>query len=145
MLSDKLKIVLASTFSLYLKTHNFHWNVEGPYFSQLHELFKTQYDEIHSSIDDIAEKIRMLDTYAPGSYERFQELSIIPSELKIPTSSNMILRLIADHEKMIDLLNETFNVAEQEKNQAIMDFLSGRLDAHAKHRWMLVATSKTGR
>lgn len=144
-LLDCLKSTLASTFVLYLKTQNYHWNCEGNHFYSYHTMFQKQYEELHDSIDEIAERIRMLDCYVPGSLERFQEMSVVQSELRIPTAMGMIKKLISDHERVIELLNLTFAAAEKYNQQQIMDFIAGRIDAHSKHRWMLLASSKTNR
>lgn len=137
-----MKVVLASAFALYLKTHNFHWNVEMENFPQYHEFFKGQYEEVWASIDDLAEQIRQLDAYAPGSMERFAALSKVTGEQDVPSPREMVLKLLHDHEVMIILLTEAFNMASQLNKQGLANFLGGRLEAHNKHRWMLRATAK---
>lgn len=141
-LAQQLKIVLASTFSLYLKTHNFHWNVEGPYFSDYHKFFGDMYNELWDSIDLTAEKIRMLDQYTPGSLTRFSELSVVEDQTKIPSAQAMIRELLADNQKVIVELNKAFHIADKADQQAIADYLTARLDAHAKHAWFLRSLSK---
>jgi len=146
MLVDSLKTLLASEYAFVIKTQLFHWNVEGPDFSQLHKFFGKIYDEVYeNSIDQTAEYIRILDDYTPGSFERFQELSVIKGQTKIPRARLMIEELLANNQQMIDLLNETFAVAEQESQQGIMDFLATRIDAHGKHGWMLKSFLKDQR
>ena len=146
MLGQDLKTLLASQYAFVIKAQYFHWNVEGPDFAQLHRFFGKIYEEVYeNSIDQTAEFIRILDDYTPGSFERFAELSIISGQTKVPRAQLMIAELLADAEKMIVLLNETFQSAEAENQQGIMDFLASRIDAMGKHRWMLRSFLKEGR
>jgi starvation-inducible DNA-binding protein len=120
--------------------------VEGPDFAQLHEFFGNLYEEVYNnSIDKTAEYIRTLDEYAPGSFERFNELSLIPGQTKIPRARLMIEELLANNNTLIELLNDCFAVAEQENNQGIANFIAERLDAQAKHGWMLKSFLKDQR
>ena len=137
MLSDNLKVLLASVNSLSIKAQNFHWNVEGDNFPQYHEFFGNFYEEVYSSVDKIAEYIRTLDSYAPGSLSRYAELTIIEDQVKIPRPNLMFAELLSDNGKMIDLLNGCFGSAEEENKQGIANFIAERLDAHEKHGWML--------
>jgi starvation-inducible DNA-binding protein len=137
MLSDNLKVLLASTNSLSIKAQNFHWNVEGDNFPQYHEFFGNFYEEVYSAVDKIAEYIRTLDSYAPGSLSRYAELTIIEDQTKIPRPNLMFAELLSDNGKMIDLLNGCFSSAEEENKQGIANFIAERLDAHEKHGWML--------
>lgn len=138
MLQDDLKTLLATEYAFVIKAQLFHWNVEGPDFAQLHDFFGAIYQEVYdNAIDKTAEYIRVLDDYTPGSFERFQELSVIKGQTRIPRARLMIEELLANNEQMIDLLNQTFTQAEQENQQGIMDFLAERIDAHGKHSWML--------
>jgi len=137
MLSDNLKVLLASTNSLSIKAQNFHWNVEGPNFPQYHEFFANFYEEVYGSVDKVAEYIRTLDSYAPGSLTRYAELTIIEDQTKIPRPNLMFAELLSDNGKMIDLLNGCFVSAEDENKQGIANFIAERLDAHEKHGWML--------
>jgi starvation-inducible DNA-binding protein len=146
MLIEDLKILLATQYAFVIKAQFFHWNVEGPDFGQLHEQFGDIYTEVYeNSIDQTAEFIRILDDYTPGSFERFQELSQIKGQLKVPRASLMIMELLADCQTLIDLLNQTFQSAESENQQGIMDFLASRIDAMGKHRWMLKSYTKQER
>jgi starvation-inducible DNA-binding protein len=146
MLTDDLKILLASQYAYVIKAQFFHWNVEGPDFSQLHKFFGKIYEEVYdNSIDPTAEFIRILDDYTPGSFERFSELSQITGQTKVPRARLMITELLADTQTLIDLLNQTFASAEAEDQQGIMDFLAGRIDAMGKHRWMLKSFLKDDR
>jgi starvation-inducible DNA-binding protein len=138
MLADSLKILLATEYAFVIKAQQFHWNVEGPDFSQLHKFFGKIYDEVYeNSIDQTAEFIRILDDYTPGSFERFGELSVIRGQTKIPRAQLMIEELLANNVQVIELLNQCFGEAEQENQQGIADFVAGRIDAHGKHGWML--------
>ena len=146
MLVDDLKICLASQYAFVIKAQFFHWNVEGSDFSQLHKFFGKIYEEVYeNSIDQTAEFIRILDDYTPGSFERFSELSVLSGQTKIPRARLMIEELYTDSETLIQLLNQTFQSAENENQQGIMDFLAGRIDAMGKHRWMLRSFLKEGR
>jgi starvation-inducible DNA-binding protein len=137
MLADDLKILLASNFAYYLKAHAFHWNVEGPDFGELHKFFQKIYEDAYSAIDNIAEYIRYLDEYAPGSFERYTELSTIAGQTKIPRARLMIEELLANTQQMIDILNTCFASAENENQQGIADFVSQRLSQHGKYYWQL--------
>jgi len=146
MLADSLKTLLATEYAFSIKAQLFHWNVEGPDFAQLHEFFGNLYEEVYgNSIDKTAEYIRTLDEYAPGSFERYNELSQIQGQTKIPRARLMIEELLADNTTLINLLNDCFAVAEQENNQGIANFIAERLDAQAKHGWMLKSFLKDQR
>lgn len=136
-LQDMVKKVLADTFAMYLKAHNYHWNVEGPLFSQYHDFFSELYTELHGAIDPIAEQIRALDVYAPGSFKRFSELSDIEDETTIPAPVDMARNLLNDNEKVLRSLNVAFKLANEFDKQGLADFLAGRIDTHSKHAWML--------
>ena len=146
MVVDELKTLLATQYAFVIKAQFFHWNVEGPDFSQLHKFFGKIYEEVYdNSIDQTAEFIRILDDYTPGSFERFQELSVISGQTRVPRARLMLEELYSDSEKMIELLNRTFDSAEAEDQQGLMDFLAGRIDAMGKHRWMLRSFLKDAR
>ena len=138
MLADDLKTLLATQYAFVIKAQYFHWNVEGSDFSQLHKFFGKIYEEVYdNSIDQTAEFIRIMDEYTPGSFERFQELSLVQGQTKIPRARLMIEELYADTQIIIDLLNQCFAAAEQENSQGVADFVAGRIDAMGKHGWML--------
>jgi starvation-inducible DNA-binding protein len=145
MLSDNLKVLLGSTFVLYTKTHGFHWNIEGSNFPQYHKFLNKMYDEIYESIDTIAEYIRTLGSYSPGSLGRMLELSIIEEQYKIPRAELMLEELLVDCEKMIQLVTELFDVATQEKAQGIANYLAELQDLYSKKAWMIRATLKKSR
>lgn len=141
-LVSKMKVVLASTFAIYLKAHNFHWNVEGPNFPQFHSFFGDLYEEYFSAVDPIAEEIRTLGAYAPGSFVRFAEDSIVKDEINIPSALSMATKLKEDNMKIIVLLKETQKIAEKENAVGLANFLQDRIDRHYKHDWMLRSITK---
>ncbi len=132
-----LSKLLADTYTLYLKTHNFHWNVEGPMFQTLHIMFMGQYTEMWNALDLIAERIRALDHYAPGTYSEFIKLSSIKESKAIPKALKMVEELIQGHEAVIKTTRSIFDAAEKAKDQTTMDVLTQRLDIHEKTSWML--------
>ena len=141
-LVEMMKKVLADTFAMYLKSHNYHWNVEGSNFPQYHEFFGNLYEELHGAVDPIAEQIRALDAYAPGSLSRFMELTDIQDEMNVPLGTDMARKLLGDNEIVMNTLNMALKLAEQFDKQGLMDFLAGRIDTHSKHAWMLRSISK---
>jgi starvation-inducible DNA-binding protein len=136
-LVDALKVVLADTFALYLKAHYFHWNIEGPNFVQYHGFLDGFYNEVWAAVDPIAEHIRTLDAYAPGSFTRFKELSSISDELAIPSAISMLTKLEADNQKVIDSLTKAYKSAEEANKIGLSNFIQDRIDIHEKHSWML--------
>ena len=145
MLSESLKKLLANSYSFVIKTQQFHWNVEGPNFPQYHEFFGNLYDEVYSSIDKTAEHIRTLDAYTPGSMERFIELSDIKGQLLIPRAELMFAELLQDNEIVLQCLNNCFELAGQEKQYGIENYLAERIEAHTKHGWMIRSILKQAR
>jgi starvation-inducible DNA-binding protein len=141
-LIQQMKVVLASSFALYLKTHNFHWNVEGPNFPQYHDFLNNLYNEIWLAVDAIAEHIRTLDAYAPGSLGRFTQLSVVDDQLNIPTAKAMLAELESDNQKLISELNKTLRLAESADKHGLANFIQDRIDIHEKHKWMLKVTGK---
>ena len=141
-LVEIMKKVLADTFALYLKAHNYHWNVEGSNFPQYHEFFGNLYEELHGAVDPIAEEIRSLDAYAPGSFTRFMEITEIEDEVTVPAGVEMARRLMTDNERVLATLNMAFKLANTMDKQGLADFLAGRIDVHNKHGWMLRSTTK---
>jgi len=141
-LQQLAKIAFASEFSFYVKAHGFHWNVEGPDFLQYHDLFGKIYEEVYSSIDDFAEKIRSLGTYVPASYTRFDMLTKVEDETQILPKDAMVKELLLDNGKMIVILRKLFQVSEAAGEHGFSDFVAGRMDAHSKHSWMLRASAK---
>ena len=136
------KIAFASEFSFYLLAHNFHWNVEGPNFLEYHDLFGKIYEEVYSSIDDFAEKIRACGGYAPASNSRFSMLTQIQDETEIMPAEQMVAELLTDSDNMCKILKMAYDVAEAEGEHGFSNFLAERMDAHRKHSWQLRATLK---
>lgn len=146
MLAENLKVLLASSYAFAIKAQNFHWNVEGPDFPQYHKFFGDLYEEVNdNAIDQAAEYIRALDGYAPASFTRFAELSFIPDQTKIPRAELMFAEIFEDNAKMIAYLNECFQIATNENQQGIANFIAERLDAHQKHQWMIRSILKKDR
>jgi starvation-inducible DNA-binding protein len=141
-LQRALKIAFASEFAFYLKAHYFHWNVEGPLFKQLHDLFGEIYEEVYGSIDDFAENIRKTGAYTPGSFQRFSLLTLIEDETQLLPAESMVLELLEDSTKMTELFQIVFRAAEELGEHGLSDFLAARMDAHQKHSWMLRSTLK---
>lgn len=137
-----LKIAFSSEFAFYLKAHNFHWNVEGPAFPQLHELFGKIYEEVYESIDTFAEEIRAAGAYTPGSFAKFSVLSLIDDEVETIPAESMLIELLEDSIKMEEMFKIVFRAAEELGLHGLSDFLASRQDAHAKHSWMLRSTLK---
>ncbi len=129
--------VLADSYSLYLKTHNFHWNVTGPMFNSLHMMFEEQYTELASAVDEIAERIRALGERAPGSYSDYQRLTSVPEETGQPDAMEMLRQLVADHETVARTAREVFPVAEAANDEPTADMLIQRMQVHEKTAWML--------
>ena len=136
-LIQQLKVILGTNFALYLKSHNYHWNVEGPDFDQYHKFLGKLYEQIFGNTDLIAEKIRMLGSYAPGSMERFIELSDIEEATTVPDAMTMLRTLSSDNERFIFHLRAGIAAADQANEPAISNFLQEILDQHQKHAWMI--------
>lgn len=142
MLVDELKVLLASNFSLYIKASQFHWNVEGPNFPQYHDFLGDFYAEVYAPIDRIAEYIRALNVYAPGSLAQFSQLSIIADQEAVLTAAAMMAELASNNLVLLNYLKEMFNTAVEENEQGIANFIAERIDAHEKHAWMLRSIMK---
>lgn len=141
-LEEKMKVVLADTFAMYLKAHMFHWNVTGPNFNDLHTFFGAIYAELWAAVDLIAEQIRALDAYAPGSFVRFGQLATVQDETSIPAAMSMVSKLKDDNDKVIASLTSAYEQAEKMKALGLANFLQDRIDIHSKHGWMLKSTMK---
>lgn len=141
-LVQQLKVVLGSTFAFYLKAHNFHWNIEGPNFPQYHSFLDGLYNEVWGAVDAIAEHIRTLDAYAPGSLGRFSQLSVVDDQINIPNAKAMLAELESDNQKIIAELSKTYRLADSANKPGLSNFLQDRIDIHTKHGWMLKATGK---
>lgn len=137
-----LKTAFASEYAFALKAQNFHWNVEGPLFVQLHGLFDTIYTEVYGSIDTFAEQLRALQVYTPASLQKFSMLTKVEDENAVPEFHGMLSELLADSERMAEIFRITFDMAEQHGDHGLSNFLADRQDAHKKHSWMLRASLK---
>ena len=142
MLAQDLKELLATQISYAIKAQFFHWNVEGSNFGQLHDFFGKIYSDAYGVVDQMAEYIRTLDEYAPGSLVRFIELSHIEDQVRIPGATLMLKELSRDNDTLVALLQKTFESATAEKNEGIANFIAERLDVHGKWGWQLKAFLK---
>jgi starvation-inducible DNA-binding protein len=136
-IADELSKVLADTYMLYLKTHNYHWNVTGELFHSLHEQFEQQYTELADAIDEIAERIRALGYRAPGTFKEFNELTSITEEQEEPEALEMVRRLAVGNEQVLRTAREALGPAKKAEDEATIDLLTERLHIHAKTAWML--------
>ena len=132
-----LSRVLADTYTLYLETHNFHWNVTGPMFQTLHLMFETQYNELALAVDLVAERIRALGFPAPGTYQQFAQLSTIKADEGVPKAQDMIRRLVEGHETVARTARDVFRAADSASDQPTCDLLTQRMQVHEKTAWML--------
>ena len=142
MLADQLKITQADAFVLYLKAHFYHWNIEGPSFPQYHDFLQNLYQDVFASVDTIAELIRTLDVYAPGTLSRFQSLTTLEESDIIPDALTMIKNIVEQNTLMLETLKKAYSMAEEEKQIGIANFLQDRIQAHEKHGWMLRSITK---
>ncbi len=136
-IAEGLSRLLGDTYSLYLKTHNFHWNVTGPMFQTLHLMFETQYTELAMAVDQIAERIRALGFPAPGTYSDFTRLSSIPETPGVPKATEMIRLLAEGQEAVVRTARSIFPSVEQVNDEPTADLLTQRMQIHEKNAWML--------
>ncbi len=136
-IASELGRLLADTYTLYLKTHNYHWNVTGPMFNTLHLMFEVQYNELWLAIDLLAERIRSLGEFAPGSYAQFAALSSIAEAEGVPSANEMLVDLVAGHEAVARTARAVFGVADGASDQPTADLITQRLQVHEKTAWML--------
>jgi starvation-inducible DNA-binding protein len=136
-IASGLSRVLSDSYTLYLKTHNFHWNVSGPMFQTLHLMFEAQYNELALAVDLVAERIRALGFPAPGTYRQFSALSVIKEEDGVPKAQDMIRKLVEGHETVARTAREVFRIAESVSDQPTCDLLTQRMQVHEKTAWML--------
>jgi starvation-inducible DNA-binding protein len=136
-IADGLARLLADTYTLYLKTHNYHWNVTGPMFNTLHLMFETQYTELALAVDQIAERIRALGHPAPGSYRAFSRLSSIQEEESVPSAEEMIRQLVIGQETVVRTSREIFPTVDRAHDEPTADLLTQRMQIHEKNAWML--------
>jgi starvation-inducible DNA-binding protein len=136
-IAEGLSKVLADTYTLYLKTHNFHWNVTGPMFQTLHLMFEAQYNELALAVDLVAERIRALGFPAPGTYAEFSRLSSIQEEPGVPAAQDMIKKLVQGHEAVVRTARTLWPAPEKAQDQPTLDLLTQRMQVHEKTAWML--------
>ena len=139
---NQLKIAFASQYAFAIKAQNFHWNVEGHDFYQLHQLFDTIYTEVYGAVDDFAENIRKIKAYTPASLHRFSALTAIDDEVEVLDPQAMVAELLRDAEKMQEIMKVLFTEAEARGENGLSNFLADRQDAFAKHAWFLRSTLK---
>ena len=136
-IAEGLSRLLADNYTLYLKTHNFHWNVKGPMFQTLHLMFMTQYNELWLALDEIAERIRALGFPAPGTNSQFARLTSIPETAGVPEAQEMVRLLVQGHEAVAKTARKIFPAAEKANDEPTADLLAQRLQVHEKTAWML--------
>jgi starvation-inducible DNA-binding protein len=136
-IASELGTVLADTYTLYLKTHNYHWNVTGPMFNTLHLMFEGQYNELWIAVDLLAERIRSLGEFAPGSYQQFAALTSIAEADGVPAAEAMIADLVAGHEAVARTARAAFKTADEADDESTADLLTQRMQVHEKTAWML--------
>ena len=134
-----LSRLMADSYTLYLKTHNYHWNVTGPMFNTLHLMFETQYTELALAVDGIAERIRALGEPAPGSYRAYARLTGIEEDESVPAAEDMLRNLVTGQERVVRTAREVFPIAESANDQPTADLLTQRMQVHEKNAWMLRA------
>lgn len=134
---EGMRHVLADTYTLYLKTHNFHWNVTGPMFNTLHLMFEEQYNELWTAVDELAERIRSLGEFSPGTYAEFSKLTKVREADGVPKAEDMIAQLVEAHETVIRTMRGVFPAAEKGNDESTLDLLTQRLQVHEKTAWML--------
>lgn len=134
---EHMSKLLADTYTLYLKTHNYHWNVTGPMFTTLHTLFETQYTELALAVDEIAERIRTLGARAPGSYTEYAELATVKEDTGTPKATDMIEILVADQQAVVESARKVIEAASEAGDDASADLGTRRIDVHQKNAWML--------
>lgn len=141
-IAEGLKRLLADSYTLYLMTHNFHWNVTGPQFRELHLMFEEHYTELATAVDDIAERIRTLDVIAPGTYKAFAALSTVKEVDDIPEASEMVRILTQAHEQVVKTCRDVLKLSQQGDDESTSALVSDRMRVHEKTAWMLRATLK---
>jgi starvation-inducible DNA-binding protein len=141
-IAEGLKRLLADSYTLYLQTHNFHWNVEGPQFRDLHLMFEEQYTELATAVDEVAERIRALDVAAPGTYKEFARLSSIEEVEGVPDSGTMLKLLTHAHEQVVKTCRDVLKLAQAANDESTASLASDRMRIHEKTAWMLRALSK---
>ena len=142
-IAEGLSRLLADSYTLYLKTHNYHWNVTGPQFNTLHTMFEAQYTELATAVDEIAERIRALGITAPGSYREFAELTSVEESVGGESADEMIRQLVAGQETIVRTAREAFPAADEANDEPTADLLTQRMQIHEKNAWMLRSMLET--
>ncbi|MGI9281825.1 MAG: Dps family protein [Endozoicomonas sp.] len=142
-IAEGLKHLLADSYTLYLQTHFFHWNVTGPQFRELHLMFEEQYTELAVAVDDVAERIRALGVFAPGSYSAFAKLSAVQAVDEVPVAEEMIKTLTRGHEQLIKTARNVLKVAQKADDESTASLVSDRMRLHEKTAWMLRASESS--
>jgi starvation-inducible DNA-binding protein len=137
VIAEGLSRLLADSYTLYLKTHKYHWNVTGPMFQTLHLMFETQYTELALAVDLIAERIRALDVLAPGSYSEFSSLATVKEDVDNPSATEMIKRLVSGQETVVRTARSIYDAAHRANDEVTADLLTQRIQVHEKTAWML--------
>ena len=132
-----LAALLADTYTLYLKTQNFHWHVTGPHFHSLHSMFEEEYTALASAVDEIAERIRSLGHPAPATFQEFLKLTSLKEEMRTPAAGDMVKKLLHDHELIVQHISKILPAAQDAKDEATVDLLIKRTEFHEKTAWML--------
>lgn len=141
-LIERLKVLHATNFAFYLKLHFFHWNVEGPMFKQYHDFFGGLYEDAFGAVDTYAESLRALQAYAPGSFSRLSEISEIADQINPITAKAMLQTALLDNAKIMPLIKEVRDLADEQGEIGLTNFLEARFEIHRKHQWMLRASLK---
>lgn len=136
-IAEGLSHLLADSYTLYIKTHNYHWNVTGPMFRTLHDMFEEQYLELATAVDEIAERIRALGVYAPGSYAQFSKLTKVKEDESVPTAVEMVKNLVEAQETVVRTCRSVFESASKADDECTCDLLTQRMQIHEKTAWML--------
>ncbi|GAB4546611.1 MAG: Dps family protein [Pleurocapsa sp.] len=138
-IAEGLKRLLADSYTLYLQSHNFHWNVTGPQFRELHLMFEEHYTELATAVDDVAERIRTLDVPAPGTYKSFAELSSIKEVEGVPAAKDMVEILTQGHQQVVKTCRDVLSIAQEANDESTASLVSDRMRIHEKTAWMLRA------
>ncbi len=139
---QKLSILMADTYALYLKTQNYHWHVTGPQFKSLHELFEIQYQELAEAVDQVAERIRIMGHSSPATFKEFESLKRIQDGNSKLAAKEMVIELARDHDTLVKDLNQVMVLAQENNDEGTSNLLANRIESHEKARWMLKSTSQ---
>ena len=141
-LVDKLSILLADTYAIYLKTQNYHWHVKGPQFKALHELFEMQYRELAEAVDEVAERILIKGHHAPATFSKYERLKTLGDGDSNKSADEMVTELANDHGQLVKDLYAAMKIAEKDHDEASLNLISERIEAHEKYRWMLGSSAE---